>query len=146
MLRKWSVLGGTVAAIALLAAGLSLAADDDDSPLHKVMEKVQATNVTIIKNVRTAVQYKKGQSDVAKAAEELVKLGKEAKPLGDGPAKAQNKSIEDWNKLSDAFIKEAEQFSALVAKSDTEQAKAKDAYKSVSRSCTACHEVFRVDE
>jgi cytochrome c556 len=145
MNRKWSVLGGTVAAVTLLTAGLP-AAQDEDSPLHKIMEKVQANNSTIIKGVRSAVQYKKAQADVAKSAEDLVKLGKEAKPLGDGPVKAQKKTIEEWNKLMDAFVKEAEGFSTKVSNSATTQAQAKDAYKAVSKSCTACHEVFRIIE
>jgi cytochrome c556 len=146
MIRKWSALGGTVTAVALLAAGFSIAAEDEHSPLHGVMEKVQSNNTAIIKGVRNAVSYKKSQADVAKSAEELVKLGKEAKPLGEGPAKAQNKTVEDWTKLSDEFIKKAEEFSSLVAKKETTQAEAKTGYRAVSKSCTACHEVFRVDE
>jgi cytochrome c556 len=145
MNRKWSVLGGAAGAVALLAASFA-AAQDEDSPLHKIMEKVQANNATIIKGVRTAVSYKKAQSDVAKSAQELVKLGKEAKPLGEGPAKAQKKSVDEWNQLIDAFIKQAEDFAALTAKSDTPQPKAKEAYKAVTKSCTACHDVFRVEE
>lgn len=145
MNRKWSVLGGTVAVVALLAATLP-AADDDESPLHKIMEKVQASNSTIVKGVRTAVSYKKAQSDVARASEEMVKLAKDAKPLGDGPAKAQKKPVEDWNKLADDFVKQAQDFSVLAAKADTTQVQAKDGYKAVQKSCTACHEVFRVEE
>lgn len=145
MTCKWSVMGGTVAAIAVLAAGFSVA-DDDDSPLHKVMEQVQKDNTTITKGVRNAVMYKKSQAEVLKAAEDLVKQGKDAKPLGDGPAKAQKKTVEDWNKLSDEFIKQADEFVSLLGKKDTDQAKAKEGYKSVSKSCTACHDVFRVDE
>lgn len=145
MNRKWSVLGGTVAAVALLAATLP-AADDDDSPLHQTMEKIQASNSTIVKGVRTAVAYKKAQADVAKASEEILKLAKETKPLGDGPAKAQKKSVDEWNKLADSFIKEAETFHALATKEGTAQTQAKDGYKAVQKSCTACHEVFRVDE
>ncbi len=146
MNRKWSVMGGVVAAVALLATGLSLAADDEDSPLHKAMEQVQKDNTTILKGVRTAVAYKKSQADVVKAAEDLVKLGKEAKDLGEGPAKAQNKTVEEWTKLTDTFIKESEDFVALLGKPDTTQAKAKEGYKAVSKSCTACHAIFRVDE
>jgi cytochrome c556 len=146
MIRKWSVLGGTVAAVALLATGFSIAADDEDSPLHKVMEKVQSNNTVVLKGTRNAVMYKKSQGDVVKAAEELLKLAKEAKPLGDGPAKAQSKTVEEWTKLADGFVSEAEKFSTLMSKTDTKQADAKAAYKAVQKSCTECHTVFRIDE
>lgn len=145
MNRKWAALGGTLV-VAVLTAGFSFAGDDEDSPLHKLMEKVNANHTTILKGVRNAASYAKSQENVSKAAAELVKLAKEAKGLGEAPAKAQNKPIADWIKLADATVAEATKFSTLASKKETSQSQAKDAYKAVSKSCTACHTEFRVDE
>jgi cytochrome c556 len=145
MNRKWVALGATLTAALLAVAGISVA-QDEDSPLHKTMEKVQASNTAIVKGVRNAAAYKKSQADVVKASEALVKLAKEAQDLGEGPAKAQKKTVEEWKKLNAAWITESEKFAKLVAESGTDQPKAKDAYKAVSKTCTACHDVFRVDE
>jgi cytochrome c556 len=147
MKRKWLALGVTALTALALSAGLSLAADDDEgTPLGKIMEKVQKDNATIVKGVRNAVSYKKSQPDVQKAAESLVKLLKESRSLGAEPAKQQNKTVAEWEKLTDDCVKETAAFAALVAKADTTQTQAKDTFKAVSKSCTACHEVFRVDE
>jgi cytochrome c556 len=147
MNRKWLALGVSALTAVALSAGLSLAADDDEgSPLHKIMEQVQKENAAIVKGVRNAVSYKKSQADVQKSAETLVKLLKDSRSLGEGPAKAQNKSVAEWEKLTDACVKETTTFAALVAKADTTQTQAKDTFKAVSKSCTTCHEVFRVDE
>jgi cytochrome c556 len=144
-MRKWIALGATLTAALLAAAGISVARDED-SPLHQVMEKVQASNAAIVKGVRNAAAYKKSQADVVKASEALVKLAKESQELGDGPAKAQKKTVEEWKKLNAAWLAESEKFAKLVADSGTDQPKAKDAFKAVSKSCTSCHDVFRVEE
>ena len=96
MTRKLSTLA---VATALAAFGFTALAGqdfgkDDASPLHKLMEKVQVQNATILKGVRNPVQFKKSQEDVVKAAEELGKLGKEAKDFTE-PAKAQKQR---WQK------------------------------------------------
>ena len=143
MLRKWTTLAAAVTAVTLAASGLALA--DDDSPLHKLMEKVSANNNAITKGVRTAVAYKKAQKDLASRAEELVKLGKEARGETE-PAKKQKKSQAEWTKLMDDYITEAEALHSVLAKSETTQVQAKAAHKKVKASCTACHNVFRVDD
>ena len=51
MSRKWTILAAVVTAVALTATGLSLAADED-SPMHKLMEKVNAKNNAIKKATR----------------------------------------------------------------------------------------------
>ena len=147
MNRKWAVLAIATVSAALMASGFSFARDDDEeTPLHKVMEKVQAENIKITKGVRNAAMFKKSQKDVVTAAENLVKLGKEAKPMTDTAKnnKEVEKPVEKWNTLMDAFLKEAEDFSKKVGSAD--QPKAKDDYKKVSRACTNCHDVFRVEE
>ena len=76
MPRKWLTLAAALAAVVLTVTGLSFA--DEDSPLHKLMEKVASKNNAIAKGVRTAVAYKKAQKDLPKLADELVEYGKEA--------------------------------------------------------------------
>ena len=66
MLRKWTILGVTMAAVTVLATGFSMA-QDEDSPLHKLMEEVNKKNLAITKGVRTAVAFKKSQKVVAEA-------------------------------------------------------------------------------
>jgi cytochrome c556 len=144
MIRKWVALGVTMTAALLTVAGLSFA--DEDSPLHKTMEKVQASNAVVLKGVRNAAAYKKSQADVVKAADELVKLAKESEALGEGPCKDQNKPLSEWKQLNDHWLAETEKFHKLVSDANTAQPAAKDAYKAVSKTCTNCHDVFRVEE
>lgn len=144
MTRKWLTLAAVVTAVTLTATGLSFA-DDDETPMGKLMEKVSASNNAIKKATRTAIAYKKGQKDVAKHAEELITLGKKARDMKDA-AEAQKKPFAEWQKLSDDFIAKAEAFHKIAASSSTTQDVAKKAYTPVAASCTACHNVFRVEE
>ncbi len=59
MHRKWMILGVTMVSVAVLTTGLSLAADEDEGPLHKLMEQVNAKSTAIKKAVRTPVAFKK---------------------------------------------------------------------------------------
>jgi cytochrome c556 len=146
---KWGVLAVTVVSVSLVAAGLAMA-QDESSPLHKVMEQVQKHNLVITKGVRTAVAFKKAQPAVVASAKELAELAKKARGYGEEPSKKQKQPIEKWNELADDLAKEATKFAEVVEKGGTSQAKAqakaKVAFKAVSKSCTACHTVFRVDE
>jgi len=145
MSHKWGVLAATVVSVAVLATGLAMA-QDEASPLHKIMEQVQKNNLVITKGVRTPVAYKKAQPAVVASAKELAELAKKARGYGEEPTKKQKQPIEKWNELADDLAKEATKFAAVVEKGGTNQAKAKVAFKSVSKSCTACHTVFRIDE
>ncbi|WP_422930773.1 cytochrome c [Singulisphaera sp. PoT] len=148
MIRKWMVLAVTMASVSVLAAGLSFA-DDDDSPVHKLMEKVGSKSNAIKKATRTAPAYKKAQKDLAKVADELIELAKESKKLAKEAA-AKAKGVKDgekkWEELNDAWTKKLEEFAATIAKPETDQAKAKSAWGTVNQSCTDCHEVFRVED
>lgn len=147
MSRKWNGLAVALSSAAVLLAGVAIAADDEETPLGKIMEKVQANHAKIIKGVKNAAAWKKSQKDVQAAAEDILKLGKEAKPLGEGPIKEMKKTQQLWDEKMDAFLKEAEDFAKLAAKSDTTQKTAKDTYtKKVSASCTSCHNDFRSEE
>ena len=44
------------------------------------------------------------------------------------------------------MTKEAGKFAEAVAKPDAEQAATKTAYRAVQKTCTDCHDVFRVEE
>ena len=143
MNRKWSVLPATLAAVVLAAAGVSTAADED-SPIHKLMEKVGAKNGAINKAVRTPVAFKKaGGKAVAEDAREIVKLYKEAREMKE-PAAAQKKPYDLWAKYMDAAIKDTEDFAEVAEKEEYEGAK--KSFVAVKKACGTCHMDFRVDK
>ncbi len=144
MLRKWTILGLTMAAMTAMVTGFAMA-QDEDSPLHKIMEQVNAKNLVITKGVRTAVAFKKSQKDVAASATELAKLSKEARVFKE-PSEKQKQPYETWTKLMDDMTKSAEALAKVAGEEKTTQAEAKKAHATLKKSCTACHNVFRVDE
>ena len=146
MLRKWTILGLTMAAVTALATGFAMA-QDEDSPLHKLMEQVNAKNLAITKAVRTPVAFKKSQKVVADSATELAKLSKEAREFKE-PSEKQKQSYDTWTTLMDDMTKASEELAKVAGEGDevATQAKAKQAHSAVKKSCTACHNVFRVDE
>ena len=144
MTRKWTVLAATVGAVALLTTGITIA-DDENSPVHKIMEKVQKDHNAITKALRTPVAFKKAQKDIATKAEELAKLGKEARAYKE-PAAEQKQPYEKWTALMDDFVTASENFAKEAGKDGIQQPQAKAAYKSVQQSCSACHMIFRKDE
>jgi cytochrome c556 len=156
MNRKWT---GVLAIAALVAAGglgsgLSRAQDQEkhketDTPLGKIMEKVQKHNIAITKATRNAAQFKKGRKDVEKSATELAKLAKQSKPLKDAYLKnAANESdpSKKWDEIMDAFAKTAADLADAVAKDGASQKVAKDKFQTVKKSCSDCHTVFRVEK
>ena len=156
MNRKW--IGIAVAATLFVACGigasLSLAQDQEkhkekDTPLGKIMEKVQKNNIAITKATRNAAAYRKGQKDVEKASTELAKLAKESKPLKEAYLKnAKDETAPDkkWDEIMDAFAKTSKVLADAAAKDGTTQKDAKDLFQSVKKTCTECHTVFRVEE
>jgi cytochrome c556 len=145
------MLAVTMFAVGGLTVGLSLA-DDEETPLGKLMEKVNSKNTAIRNAVKTEVKYKKAQAknEISTNTKALIELGKEAKKLAKDAAKTV-KNVTDpekkWGELSDEFIKELEKFEKLVGKAETKQAEAKSAWSSgPSKSCTNCHNVFRVQD
>jgi cytochrome c556 len=150
MLRKWLILGVTMASVSGLVAGVTLA-DDEDGPLHKLMEKVNSKGNAVKKAVRTVPAYKKAQTakEITKHVEELLKLAKESGGMAKEAVK-KAKNVKDgekkWAELNDAYIKELEKFAELIEKPGTQQAAAKSAWGVVNQSCTNCHNDFRVEE
>jgi cytochrome c556 len=146
MQRKWFVVAGSMLAGLVVCAGLTVA--DDDSPLHGLMEKVNKNNSVLTKTTKNETQYKKGRKDAVKAAEELVKAGKESKPIKDAVRKAKDVKDGDakWDAMMDDFIKASEALAKVVSDEKSTQAQAKTAHAAVKKSCTPCHDVFRIEE
>ena len=144
--RKTSILALTALATGLGFAGYNMAlANDDDSPLHKAMEQVQAKNAFILKNLKTPALFKKNQKEIAESAKALATLGKSVRDEM-GPAKEMKKDQREWTTLMDSYVKESDAFAEAVAKPDMTQAVATDKFKAVTATCTACHTPFRKDD
>jgi cytochrome c556 len=127
---------------------LSQAADDDEKPLEKIMEKVNKHNSVIQKAVRKRETFVKGQKDVVKSAKELITLAKDAKKIDDAVKKAKNVADpqKKWDTYMDDFIKTCKELEEVAGKSDATFQDAKDAFKKVSDACADCHRDFRKDE
>jgi len=144
MTRKWSLLAVTAASVTLMAAGISVADDEDNSPLHQIMTKVQAKYLAVSKAVRTPIAFKKaGNATVSGDAQEIVKLLKEARPIKDASVE-QKKPFEQWTGHIDATAKATEDFAKVASEKD--QAEVKKEFRKVTASCAECHKVFRVEE
>jgi cytochrome c556 len=151
MFRKWlafSVSAGLFVAIGVVAGPSLSRANDDESPLGKIMEKVNKHNSTITKGTRNKISFAKSQKDVEKSAKELVKLAKQAKPLKDGINKAKDVTNpqQRWDEYMDAFIKTAEKLGEVAAKPSVAFQDAKSAFGDVKKACADCHKDFRPDE
>lgn len=154
MRSQWIAAVVSLAAVGMLGLGLSRAslvsatptpvALDGDGPLHKVMEGVNKQNNTLRKGVRTAVAYKKSYEEVLASSEEMVKLAKEAKEIKDLAKKLDK--VKEWDELSDKFTESAEQLLSTVKDKEKTQKDANDQWKAMGKTCTECHNVFRIDE
>jgi cytochrome c556 len=148
MLRKWMTLGAAMVSVTALTVGLA-GADDEDSPLHKIMEQVQAKNLLITKAVRAKVNYSKSSKDVAASAEELVKLAKQAKELGKDYIK-KAKDIPNaggrWNELMDSFASTSGHLAKVAGSAKSTHEEAKEAFTAVKKVCADCHKDFRIEE
>ena len=149
MTRKWI----TLAASLSLALGLGLSATafsgaaDEESELGKIMEKVQKQKAALTKGTRNVAAYKKAQKEVKEAAEEYAKLAKETKPHDEAVKAAKNvdEPRKKWDELCDAWEKEAKKLAEIADKADSTQKDAKDQVTAINKTCTECHQVFRVD-
>ena len=101
----------------LVAPSFSRAADDE-SPLEKIMEKVNKHNSVIQKGVRNKIAFTKAQKDVENSAKELVKLAKEAKDMKDAAKKAKEVANPEkkWDEYIDELIKTSEELEKVAAK------------------------------
>lgn len=152
MNRKWIGFAVSAALVAASCAGFSLAQekhDEPETPLGKIMEKVQKHNIAITKATRNAAQFKKAQKEVEKSALELIKLAKESKPLKEAYLKNAKDAADPqkkWDELMDAFAKTSKELADVAAKDGVSQKVAKSQFQSVKKTCSDCHTVFRVEE
>jgi cytochrome c556 len=131
----------------MIGPGLSKAADDE-SPLAKIMEKVNKHSNVIKKGVRNKVAFVKAQKDVEKSAKELVKLAKEAKSEKDAAKKAKDVANPEkrWDELIEELVKTSEELGKVAGKSSSTFQDAKDSWAKVNNVCTDCHKDFRIEE
>ncbi len=139
MLRKFAI-----AALSMtLLAGFAIAADEN--PLEKLMEQVQAKTNAIRKVTRNAAEYKKGAASIAKDCETIVKLAKESRDMKE-PSEKEKKPLAEWQKLTDDMIHATEELSKVTADSKTTQAQAKEAFTTFTKTCSACHTIYKKED
>jgi cytochrome c556 len=138
----------TALLVSLAGVGLSFAQDEGGSELEKIMEQVQKHNIVITKGTRNEVYFKKSKKDVEKSAKELVKLAKKAKPIKEALSKAKDEKdpSKKWDELLDSLVKNSEKLGDVVAQPDATLKASKAAFKAVTKNCSDCHLIFRVDD
>jgi cytochrome c556 len=148
MNRKWLVFPVSAGALFVLGiiAGPGLRGADDETPLGKLMEKVNKHNSTIQKGTRSKTNFVKARKDVEKSAKELAKLAKLAKPMKEAVEKAKiAEPQKKWDALMDDFMKSSEKLGEVTAKAGTYE-DARSAFADVKKACADCHHDFRVEE
>lgn len=148
MNRKWLVFPVSAGVLFVLGilAGPGRGADDE-TPLGKLMEKVNKHNSTITKGTRNKTNFAKSRKDVEKSAKELAKLAKEAKPMKDAVEKAKIADAQKkWDAYMDDFMKSSEKLGEATGKASTTYDVAKSLFADVKKSCADCHKDFRVEE
>ena len=150
MFRKWLVfaLSAGILISFSIGAGLSAGQEEKESPLEKIMEKVNKASADIKKGTRNLTYFNKSQKIVEKSAKELVKLGKQAKPIKDALSRAKGEANAQakWDEYIDALISSSEKLGEVAAKPDATFAETKKAAGVVNKACVECHAVFRVDD
>ncbi len=153
MLRKCLVFATSAGALLLFSLGVFVApglsqADDKETPLGKIMEKVNKASSDITKGVRNKIAFAKKQKDVEKGAKDLIKLAKEAKPITDAVKKAKDLAApqKKWDEYIDELVKTSEELRDVAAKTGAAYQDAKDKFGAVKKVCNDCHKDFRIDE
>ncbi len=101
-------------------------------------------NTELRNATRTAANYKKGGSTIPKTAAEQTEKAKEAKKIKE-PAEKAKKPLADYEKLMDEMIAKTEELAKVAEKKGSTQVQAKEAFATVGKTCTACHDVFKKD-
>ncbi|MGC8639035.1 MAG: cytochrome c [Isosphaeraceae bacterium] len=151
---KWIGFAASAGLVAIFSICSGLSAQNQekkehDTPLGKIMEKVQKHNTTITQGTRNAAQFKRRQKDVEKSAKELVKLAKDAKPLKEAylkNAKNETNPQKKWDQIMDEFAKTSKKLADGAGKEGVSQKEAKALFQKVKGTCADCHTVFRVEE
>jgi cytochrome c556 len=139
MLRRWVVLAVVASCVASLAASVSIAGDKN-SPLAKIMKKIDAESKKIRDATSAAPKFKKAQKEVAASAEQLTKLGKQTREFKE-PAEQQKKPFEKWTGFTDQYLTASQEIAKASAKGDL--AAAKKGWTNLNNSCSNCHGAFR---
>ena len=150
MIRKWLVFALSAGILVSIGVrvGASAGQEEKESPLEKIMEKVNKASADIKKGTRNLTYFQKSQKTVEKSAKELVKLGKQAKPIKDALSRAKGEANAQakWDEFMDALISSSEKLGEVAAKSNATFAETKKAAGVVNKACVDCHAVFRVDD
>ncbi|MEJ7638186.1 MAG: hypothetical protein WKF75_09490, partial [Singulisphaera sp.] len=141
--RKGSILALTTLAVGLGFAGLGLAAADDESPLHKAMEGVQAKNAFILKNLKTAAVFKKNQKEIAQSA---TALATRARACATPRSHQEKKKARALDQVHGRLRQGVRDLRRGRRQEETTQADAKTKFKVVTATCTACHKEFRPED
>jgi len=150
MKRKWITLAVSLSlalGLGLSAAAFTGPADDKETELGKIMEKVQKNKGVLTKGVRIVAAYKKQREDVKAAAEEWVKLSADTKPHKEAAKAAKDvpDAEKKWDELCEAWGNEAKKLAEIASKADSDQKDAKAQLSTTNKTCTDCHTVFRID-
>jgi cytochrome c556 len=156
MNRKWIGLAAALALVAAcgLAGRVSIAQDQEkpkeqETPLGRIMEKVQKHNIALTKGTRNVAAFKKSQKEVEKSSGELAKLAKESKPYKEAylkNAKDESNPQKRWDEIMDAFARTSKDLASAAAKEGATQKEAKDLFQKVKNTCADCHTVFRIEK
>ena len=148
MHRKCFVLAASLVLGLCAGAGATIfSGSDEESELGQIMEKVQKNKATITKGVRNVASYTKSREDVEKAAKEWAKLAKDTRPHNEvvKSAKGQADPQKKWDELIDQWVKDSEKLAEITGQADSSQKDAKDQLNTINKTCTECHQVFRID-
>jgi hypothetical protein len=140
--RRMLALAGLVALF--LAEALAPGArGGDESEILKIMEQVNTTNRAIGKRLRISFSTEAaGREALAADAASLVQLGKDARTLT-GPARERRKPQQEWTRTVDDFLRASEEFARVIAEPGSSEARAKQSYQKLQKSCIHCHSAFR---
>lgn len=146
MKSKWTfLLAGMIGAALAFSSANALTSQDDDSPIAKLMDKVNKSHNLVRNAVRTPTAYKKAdQKKIMEEAELQLKLAKESHEFTE-PAKTQKKTQKEWTDANEVWVKATGEFIEFMKPGNRSQAEAKKALVPVTKSCTDCHAIFRVD-
>ena len=142
MVRLWTTLAVTLCTAALLTVGaaVSAAQEGKDTPLARLMRKVEDQTKVIRDGVKTAPRFRKAAKEIATSAHALAQLGQETRPFTE-PAQEFKKPQEYWNQLTDGFIEASQAMAKAADASDF--ITARKVWISLNNTCTNCHGAFR---
>ena len=131
----------------LVAPSFSRAADDE-SPLEKIMEKVNKHNSVIQKGVRNKVAFAKAQKDVETAPKNSSSSPRKPRTSKTPPRRPRKSPTpkRSGTNTSTSSSRPREELGKVAGKKDATFQDAKDAFTKVKNVCTDCHKDFRVDE